>query len=58
MAYPGKFGHKLAVKHLQQLQNKVPFLEGEPAKIWSQLLWNTHDKNWFQSFLNVCDFSV
>ena len=26
--------------------------------IWSQSLWNTNDKNRFQSFLNVCDFSV
>ena len=24
MAYPGKSGHKFAVKHLQQLQNEVP----------------------------------
>ena len=32
-AYPEKFGHKFAVKHLQKLQNLVPFLEGEPAKI-------------------------
>ena len=24
----------------------------------SQPLWNTNDKNGFQSFLNACDFSV
>ena len=26
--------------------------------ILSQELWNTNDKNVFESFLNVCDFSV
>ena len=29
MAYPGKFDHKFAIKHLQQLH----FLEGGPAMI-------------------------
>ena len=33
MARPGKFDHTFAVKHWQQLQNKVSFMEGEPAKI-------------------------
>ena len=33
MAYPGTIDNKLAVKHWQQLQNNVPFLEGEPAMI-------------------------
>ena len=32
-AYPSKLDHKFAIKHLQQLQNLVPFLEGEPAMI-------------------------
>ena len=28
MALPGKFDHKFAIKHLQQLQNLVPFFSG------------------------------
>ena len=32
MAYPGKFYHKFAVKHLQQLQNLVPFFGGRTNK--------------------------
>ena len=31
MAYPGKFDHKFAIKHLQQLQNKVPFVRGRTS---------------------------
>ena len=56
MAYPVKFEHKFAIKHLQQLQNYVPFLEGEPAMILEPVIMEY--KSGFQSFLNVCDFSV
>ena len=38
MAYPGKFDHIFAIKHLQQLQNKVSFLEGEPAMILESVI--------------------
>ena len=31
MAYPGKFDHKFAIKHLQQLQNEVPFFRGRTS---------------------------
>ena len=34
MAYPGKFDHTFAIKHLQQLQNLVQFLEGELTMIF------------------------
>ena len=31
MAYPGKFDHKFAITHLQQLQNYVPFFRGRTS---------------------------
>ena len=33
MAYPGKFDRTFAIKHLQQFQNLMHFLEGEPTMI-------------------------
>ena len=36
----------------------VILLNESQQRFWSQSLWNTNDKNGFQSFLNAWDFSV
>ena len=52
MAYPGKFDHKLAVK-------RVPFFGGRASDDFGASHYEIQTiKNGFQSFLNVCDFSV
>ena len=38
IAYHGKFDYTFAGKHWKQLQNQVPFLEGEPAMILESVI--------------------
>ena len=37
---------------------RVILLREGQQLFWSQSLWNANNKNGFQSYLNVCDFSV